>query len=64
MTGCPCNDATRRGPAILKPAAFAAFALLVASGYAWALSPPTELTPTEPPSTGQPLPPSGSGPRD
>ncbi len=60
MTGCHCNDATRRGSAILKLIAFA-FALLVGSGHAWALSPPTELTPTEPPSTSQPLPPSGSG---
>ena len=59
MTGCPCNDRTRRGPAILRSAAFATFALLAVSGSTWALSPPTELSPTEPPSTNQPLPPSG-----
>lgn len=61
MTGSPCNDATRRGTAILKSAALAAFALLAVAANAWALSPPTELNPPEPPASNsqpQPLPPS------
>jgi len=68
MTGCPCNDGSPRRPAVLRPAAFAALALLAASiggplDSAWALSPPTELGPPEPPAGNQPqpAPPSGSG---
>ncbi|GAB2179564.1 hypothetical protein [Dongia sp. agr-C8] len=61
MTGSRCNDETPRRPAVLKPAAFAALVLLAAtSGAAWALSPPTELGPLEPPADNQP-PPGGSG---
>jgi hypothetical protein len=65
MTGSACNDGARhdgarRGPAILRSVALAALFLAI-SGSAWALSPPTELGPPEPPSTGpQPLP-GGSG---
>ena len=72
MTACRCsNDRAGflRMRSILKPAAFAALALIAVSGgtlshQAWALSPPTELTPPEPPESGQPqpLPPPGNGP--
>lgn len=69
MTGSRCNDGTLRRPAVLRSAAFAAFALLAAAccapfDLAWALSPPTELGPPEPPADSQPQPlppPSGSG---
>lgn len=60
MTDCPYNDVPQRRPAVLRPAAFAALALLAASSgasltSAWAQSAPTELGP---PADSQP---SGSG---
>ena len=64
MTGLPCNDEPPRGSAILRSAAFAALVLLAGANNVWALSPPTELTPPEPPAGNAPLPPpggSGSG---
>jgi hypothetical protein len=73
MTASPCNEGrcnnaeppgSHRRAAILKPILFAAFGLLAASQGAWALNPPTELTPPEPPAAGsqqQPLPPQGGG---
>ena len=66
MTGSRCSDRPRRERTILKPAAFAAAGLLAilssaAQHTAWALSPPTELTPPEPAVTEQPLPPPTMG---
>lgn len=65
MIGSRCNDRIPRRPAVLRPAAFAALALLAASSglsldSAWALSPPTELGPPAP-TADNPLPPGGSG---
>jgi hypothetical protein len=66
MTGSACSDGARPGSTILKPVAFVALASLAlcSGGFidpAWALSPPTELGPPEPPATGPQPQPGGSG---
>jgi hypothetical protein len=63
MTGCRCND--RADPPLIRfaPAAFGLALALSVAHPAWALSPPTELTPPEPPvsSDQQSVPPLPSG---